>query len=647
MTRQSFDALVRRIEERYAGRQSALERATTLWMALGLVGFLSWILLVTGLGLLFFGLGTIAEAPASVVLILVGGPIALYGALQALFILRIDLAPSEGRLVKPGEAPVFDAMLEALRRDLQCRPFDEVRITLVLNASVRDLPRLGFFGWSHMILEIGLPLAQAMSPDELKAILAHECVHLSARHGRSSARIYRVNRTWGNLFQQMQQPGRDSFGRFSRSTICKFANWYWPRLHARGLVLSRMHEFHADRDAARIAGGPALAMGLWRLEVLSTWISERFWPETFARAAEQPEPPEDIAVRLTNAIQTPPAPEDVAQWTERGLTRATLHDETHPSLLDRVRPLGFVREDFLRLGFPTVERPTAAEFLLGDLVPIIEGELSHLWRTEVIAPWRDRHRRATSIARRQPEIPETTTLDVPSTTDIHALWETACEVVNLQGVAAAEPLLTRVLNHDPDHDGASVVLGRHRALAGDPRGEEMLHRVLLRNEENWTPRACESLQEVYRLSGQLDRFREIQSRLDRHESDLRASQRERSTITTSDRFESHGLTDAQLAPLRELLISFLALRAAWLTRKKLSFFPNRPLFVLCIRGTASRWTWNQARDQEDDLVRRLVPKVELPGQVLVISRQGSFHALARRIMKRSGDEVFHRDGPPE
>ena len=65
MTRHDFDALVHRIEDRYAGRQAALERATTRWVALGLAGMLSWLLLVTTVGLVLFVLGAFARRPSA------------------------------------------------------------------------------------------------------------------------------------------------------------------------------------------------------------------------------------------------------------------------------------------------------------------------------------------------------------------------------------------------------------------------------------------------------------------------------------------------------------------------------------------------------------------------------------------------------
>jgi hypothetical protein len=642
MTRQAFDALVRRIEDRYAGRQSALERATALWVGLGLAGLLSWMLLLTGAGLLCFALGTIVEAPGGIVLIVIGVVLTLYGIHQTACILRAEVDPPAGHVVAAGEAPSLGLMLDDLRRELHCRPFDEVWITMELNAGVRELPRLGLLGWSRKVLEIGLPLARTMSPEELKAVLAHEFVHLSARHARSGARIYRLNRRWGNLFQRMQAPAGDSFTRMSRSAISRFVGWYWPRLHARSLILSRAHEFEADREAARIAGSRAMATALWRLEGRTSWLSDRFWPELFAKAAEWPEPPGDVVERLSAALRTPPAPEDAALWTERGLIRATLHDETHPALLDRVRPLGLTPDDLRGLGFPSAAEPSSAEALLGGIVPDIERDLSAKWRKDNLGPWRDRYRRAASEARRQATVSANAAPSAQPSADVHGLWEAACQAFNLRGPASAVPMLERVLVLDPEHDGASVLLGRHLATAGNPEGEVMLAGVLARDSEPWIRQACEALQEVYRASGRMDALREIHARLDRHEADLQASRLERSTVTAGDGFAPHGLTEEQLAPLRELLASMPDAGTAWLTRKQLKHFPKRPMFVLCVRGAATRW-WSKDAERESELVRRLVPKVELPGQALVISGLGAFRALAKKTMRFPGSEVFRRD----
>ena len=73
----------------------------------------------------------------------------------------------------------------------------------------------------------------------------------------------------------------------------------------------------------------------------------------------------------------------------------------------------------------------------------------------------------------------------------------------------------------------------------------------------------------------------------------------------------------------------------------------RPVPLCPAMSSAEVDAWFAERGQPLDdamqLVRRLIPRVELPGQVLVIARQGGFRKLADKVMKLPGAEVFLRD----
>ena len=154
--------------------------------------------------------------------------------------------------------------------------------------------------------------------------------------------------------------------------------------------------------------------------------------------------------------------------------------------------------------------------------------------------------------------------------------------------------------------------------------------------------ACDILQEHFRLTGQADQLREIRSRLDRHEQEIAAAQRERATVKASDSFLPHELADAEIEPLGRVLAAHPDCGAAWLVRKELRYFPQRPLFLLCIRRKSAKW-WLSQPDRDRDLVRRLSPTIALPGQVLVVARYGAFRGLADRILSYPGAEVFRWD----
>jgi len=636
MTRRDFDELVRRVEARYRGRPAALERGTAAWMALGMAGLLAWLALLFSLGAVAFGLGVVLEPGVGLWVIGLGVLLLVYAISQAGVSLLAEVDPPGGRPLRPGEAPGLVEALGSLGAELGCRPFDEVRVSMDYNAGVREIPRLGLFGWPRTILEIGLPLASTLSPGELRAVLAHEFAHQSARHGRGSRRIYRLHRMWAGLANHLRRPASGRAGRAARWAVSRFVGWYWPRLHARALVLSRSQELEADRVAAGVAGGPALASALWRMECLNPWLAERFWVDFRRLADESPEPPDHLLGRMRAALESPPPAEDAARWIGRGLARATGNDDTHPAFTDRARALGQTPEEIRDAGFPPAARPSAAEALLGADLAAIERELEDRWRRGESAAWRERNRRAAAEARRKGAEPE-----AGPTEDIAALWESARAEFEARGVATAEPILRSILGRDPDHAGAAAVLGHHLLGRGDDDGERLLRRVVERADEGWTRPACEALADHYRATGQVDRLGEARDLLDRHDAEVAASARERSAIGPGDAFLPHGLSDDRAAALREVLASEPDCRVAWLARKDLRHAPHRPLFVLSVSVGKSAWGLGRP-DRDRELARKLVHRVELPGQVLVIARVGNRRGLADKIRKLPGSEVFRR-----
>src|SRR5204863_6486857 len=106
--------------------------------------------------------------------------------------LWVRLPRPDGLELQPADAPELFALVEEVRAELQARHLDVVLVEDNVNASVALVPRLGVFAPYRGYLVLGLPLLELLSPAELRAVLAHELVHLSRRHGRFDAWAYRV-----------------------------------------------------------------------------------------------------------------------------------------------------------------------------------------------------------------------------------------------------------------------------------------------------------------------------------------------------------------------------------------------------------------------------------------------------------------------
>jgi hypothetical protein len=96
--------------------------------------------------------------------------------------------------------------------------------------------------------------------------------------------------------------------------------------------------------------------------------------------------------------------------------------------------------------------------------------------------------------------------------------------------------------------------------------------------------------------------------------------------------------------LFDLLSKAPTFQAAWLVRKELQQRAERALFILCVKATRSSWDFN-GLEVDKSLVRKLTAKVNLPGQVLIISPHESFAALARKVMAKPGLELRLPDKP--
>ncbi len=634
MTREAFDRLVRTVEERYAQRPGALRRQLVLLAAAGYLGLFAW------LGVLFV-LAALLMIPAMItgeggawILAAVGWGILLIVGAAIIRTLWVRLPTPEGRFVSAREAPALHAMLEELRRSLRAARFHRVVINPSCNAAVSEIPRLGVLGWPRHYLILGLPLLDALSVEELRAVLAHEFAHLSARHGRVSSWVYRLRRSWEQIFERLQQPHvRESFS--LRPLLIRFIDWFWPRFNAHAFVLSRAHEFEADAAAARLASPAHLSGALLRLQVASRLLDEKFWPDLWQSASQHATPPPAVFHALRESLHAGPTPADGEKWVAQAFDFVSSNADTHPCLAARWQALG-IRKGEVSI-WPLAAHPSAAETLLGPVLDSVRADIEQQWRKVCEVAWRESHGKAASLQARLQSLHAA----VPDPgADAESLWDKACVVMNLQGDAAAEPLLRQVLALRPAYAPAHFCLGRHLLAINDDAAEFHLERAM-DEDEDLVPTACEALLVHFQRNGNTTRIRELEARLDAHEAAIAASQAERFGVASTDTLIPHGLDPETLAPLCALLEADPDVIRAELAQKQLRHFPKQKFFLLCIR-VRRPWHGMADRTREQAIANRFLLKARLPGRVLIFAPVGSFRALATRITKMKDSTIFER-----
>lgn len=485
MTHAEFIETVNRLEE-YARREPGKYR-----LRVGLLAALGYAYLLLALAVLLCLFGGI------IYLMFEGGHFNFFEVKFALVLLTLAAVVARALWVKvPAptgveigreEAPQLFALADELTKELEAPRVHTVLVNGAYNASLSQVPRLGIFGWHRNYLTLGLPLTQALTPEQFRAVVAHELGHLSGNHGRFGSWIYRVRMTWAQLLERLARERRRGSAVFT-----KFVNWYAPHFNAYSFVLARQHEYDADRAAAQAAGPRDTAEALAVIELKGSYLSERYWPEVFSRADEQAEPARGSYAGMAEALRgTVP---DAQAYLRRSLAQETGYDDTHPSLAARLEALGLddaAREEMVeRLAREhAAQGETAAARYLGAHEEALARLLDEDWCVQVGAVWRDRHRYVKESRARLAALEEKART---SELTLEEAWKRAYWTAEFKGADEAVPLLRELVARRPRHADANFMLGQILIARGEESGVEHVERAMSAEPKS-VPAGCRLL----------------------------------------------------------------------------------------------------------------------------------------------------------
>lgn len=340
-------------------------------------------LLLTGLALMYgVSHGSIVLKAVFASWVLVVAPIAW---LSFRIFFKGTPAP-QGREVDEDEAPHLFELVDELRDVVRGAEVHHVLITSDFNAAIVQCPRFGLFGGYRNYLVLGLPLLYALTPDEAKAVIAHEYGHLAGGHGKLSRWIYRQRATFGGLHEHTRTHREKSrVNRLLAWMLDRFAPYY----HAYTFVLSRQNEYDADAISRDIAGADAAAAALVRTSLLATWLDRTFWPKIYEPVTRSATPPFMPFVSMRKLL-----PVTMDEWANKERLQAVWKEEsgvldTHPCLRERVTALA------QRPKLPPIPEVCAADTLLGPFAQALAKEFDQTWWAGAKSKWASRHLRYT------------------------------------------------------------------------------------------------------------------------------------------------------------------------------------------------------------------------------------------------------------
>jgi Zn-dependent protease with chaperone function len=605
-------------------------RLTLRVLALALLGY-AYVLGVFA-GLLIVAVAALLLAPSVAALVWVTIPLVALAAV-VLRALLVRLPPPEGIRLTRREAPDLFGLLHELRRELRAPRLHGVWVDGSFNASVAQTPRLGIVGPYRNTLVVGLPLLQGLLPEELRAVLAHELGHVSRRHGRTSAWVYRLRETWESVLTHLE-----SAGHWGVVLFRPFLRWYVPRFERASLALAHAHEFEADRASMLCVGVETTSSALVRSAVGGTFLAERFWPELWEQAEHDPTPARPHAL-VARPLRHAGEHEDADRWLAEALATDPEVETTHPPLRARLLALGLEPERVRPR--PAAVSVSAATAILGPhLVASLVETLDKRWGEEVASAWQAQHEEAREARSRLAELEaQGSWRDLPQ----DELQTYARLVSRVRSLENARAVWERVLELEPDSGEALLALGELAAERGDPEAGTLLERAA-EVEPILAPTALATLAAALAKHGRDSEAAASGRRAAAAQQELEEAHAERSHLTPADRLAPHGLPDDAVARITAVL-DRQDIARAYLTRKATEALDDRyPVFVVGYvrRGRAWRYERRGAADRlREELFEALGEQVPGPFWLVDVTEDaGLLHKRLRGVegacMVRSG-----------
>jgi Zn-dependent protease with chaperone function len=545
--------------------------------------------------------------------------------------LWVRFEPPEGVPLRRADAPELFRLLGDVNKSIRGPRLHAVLLSGDANAGVVQVPRRGGLLGSRSYLVLGLPYLQALSVDQFRAVVAHELGHLSRRHGRFGAFVYRVRATWFRLLAAFE--ARKSIW---TGLVRRFFQWYVPYFNAYTLPLARQHEFEADEASAHAASKEAAASSLVAVSLAARWLDEDYWPRVFRGVAEEPAPPRSAFAPLARELGAAKSFGNVEAWYRDLLEVETDVADSHPSVAERLRHLGVDPQEALRAA-TTDAAPVAAHALLGEAEPQLVEAVDRAWSADVEPGWRAQHAEAQKARAELRRLEEQESLSPEDALKRAQLTEA------FSGPDAALTRYRELVDTESDAP-ARYAIGRLLLEQDDEEGLRWLEAAIERDPEAVLP-ACEIAYRFLRERGREDEAARYRERAERQVEVLNEAAEERSGVSVDDELEPPDLPEEELERIRRKVAWHEDVVQAYLVRKRAAHLDDtHPFYVLALVPKGGfRAAWRETDDGYEPLEERVARDLAFMDEELMIARLDWRSPMVRRLAEIEGAKIFSRN----
>lgn len=530
--------------------------------------------------------------------------------------LWVRLESPSGYLLSRKQFPELYEEIDYLRKTLRAPKIHQVILTPELNAAINQTPRLGICGWNKNSLILGLELLLTLSPEQARAVLAHEFGHLSGNHSRFNNWIYRIRLTWYRIMNAFDH--EESIG---ARIMRRFFDWYAPRFAAYSFALARANEYEADAISAELTSANAAGAALINTHVTGPYIDDHYWSAYFKKADRMAKPDHAPWIGLGSFLSThQPALEQLTERLQEELKRKTAYDDTHPALQDRISALNASQ------CMPEPVKATAAEAWLGTQFQRVINDFDNDWINNNEPRWKDRYDYVVDSKKTLLELQRRAELDL---TD-DELWQKATLTEQFEPNKDAFSIFQTYQSRCPDDPDVAFVLGRMLYDKKDDSFLDQMKKALAR--PNLVVDACQYAYYYLMDKGRNDEAEWWRGKADAQIAIDRKSEQERSVLNPNDNLDKAAISKECLEYIVEKLKSNHNVKKAWIASKRMEYYPEVPALAIAVvfKGLFVSY---------DGVTDKVAADLNMDCSLFVVPKAGDYKAIAKNIIK-IGDRIL-------
>ncbi|MEO0475355.1 MAG: M48 family metalloprotease [Planctomycetota bacterium] len=559
------------------------------------------------------------------------------GWLRALFV-RVP-AP-EGIKVRRDDAPGLFEMVESIRSEVALPRLSAVYLAPQANAMLYTRPMVfGLFGPRQQVLVLGVMVLAGLSPQQTRALIAHEFSHQRKDDSGAATWGYRVRTAWAGLAAR------------GNILVGPILNWFAPRLDAMTFASAREAEYDADLLSVSMTDVETAGESLLRMTLVGLYYEAVIVPEMQETIGRTDDPPKDFCGSVVARLRTGEADREGRQQLVRALRDQTTYEDSHPSLYDRLRNIGYhpaiSASDPTTLDYPPQPKDDALAVLFNaafaDQVikwfdEAFVDEIAQVWAARRAVVEKSSEALAGRGAAGRHAVSEA---QIAACTDTEALMETAVMIADTRGMMAAMPWIERALEIDPEHAKANTAVAMELLDADDPDGVAYAERALARDPRSFFALAG-PLYAYHRGQGQIDDAEQLAQRLSALEEKLHHATIERTSLMSAKRLDPHDLSEMEIERLSEDIAEHPRVTQAHLFKMNgLKHMPEMPGYLLAVDYKQKSFTFSGEGDF-GKLAEQVSESLRTDQWIVVYAPRYSSW-LKRPCKKQPESEVFRRE----